>query len=121
MSISHIRPRLATQPAPQQAIRLIHVLLEAMAGRRALHQVRPLLSPHPFTRLASYADTGLFKRMRIGPLKAQMPNERAVEASVSLLYAARPVRCAIRLDLRRGQWVCTDFTVLQPAALRAAA
>lgn len=103
------------------AQRLIHVLLEAMAGRRALHQVRPLLSPGPFTQLATYADTGRFRRMRVGPLRAQMPTERAVEATVSLLFAARPVSCAIRLDLRRDQWICTDLTVLHPAALRAAA
>ncbi|MDO5676656.1 MAG: Rv3235 family protein [Propionibacteriaceae bacterium] len=120
-SITQIRqsPRMSTAPAA--AVRLIHALLEAMAGRRALHQVRPLLSPGPFTRLASYADTGHFRRMRIGPVRAQMPTERAVEASVTLLFAARPVSCAIRLDVRHDKWVCTDLTVLHPAALQAAA
>ena len=120
-SITQIRPTPLHTAAPPSAIRLIHVLLEAMSGRRALHQVRPLLSPRPFTRLAAYADTGLFKRMRIGPVRSQMPSERAVEATVSLLFAARPVSCAIRLDLQHDRWACTDLTVLHPAAMRAAA
>lgn len=107
--------------APAAAVRLIHILLEAMAGRRALHQVRPLLHDGTFIRLAAYTDSGLFRRMRIGPIRTQMPTERAVEATVSLLFAGRPVSCAIRLDLRRARWVCTDLMVLSPAALRAAA
>ena len=120
-SVTALRQPSVVSTAPAHAVRLIHVLLEAMAGRRALHQVRPLLGSGSFTRLASYADTGLFKRMRIGPVRTQMPTERAVEATVSLLFAARPVSCAIRLDLHRDRWICTDLTVLSPAALRAAA
>ncbi|MBB1483355.1 hypothetical protein H5392_05700 [Tessaracoccus sp. MC1865] len=119
-SITPLRPSPAPQQAPPQAVRLIHVLLEAMAGRRALHQVRPLLSPTSFIRLASYADAGLFRRMAIGPLKTQMPTPRAVEATVSLLCASRVISCAIRLDVHRDRWVCTELAVLRPAAMMAA-
>ena len=79
---------------PPIAQRLVLVLLEAMAGRRALHQVRPLLQPKPFARLASYADTGNFRRMLVGPVRAQMPHAGAIEAAVTLRSEARPVSCA---------------------------
>lgn len=111
----------AEPEVPPSLIRLIQVLLEAMAGRRALHQVRPLLDRESFTQLARYSDTGMFRRMRVGPVRAQMPTQCALEATVSLLFAQRPVSCVIRLDLRRGRWTCTELTVLQPAALQAAA
>ncbi|WP_040284371.1 Rv3235 family protein [Tessaracoccus massiliensis] len=120
-SITRIHPDSHPHGAPPQALRLIHVLLEAVAGRRALHQVRPLLAAAPFTRLADYADAGTFRRMAIGPVRAQMPTSRAVEATVSLLCGGRIVSCAIRLDVHHGRWRCTELTVLQPAALLAAA
>lgn len=121
-AITRLRPAApAVQTTPPQALRLIHVLLEALAGRRALHQVRPFLAAASFTRLANYADAGWFRHMSIGPVRSQMPTQYAVEATVSLQRGGRVVSCAIRLDVRRNRWQCTEFTVLRPAALLSAA
>ncbi|GAA4905709.1 hypothetical protein GCM10025789_26310 [Tessaracoccus lubricantis] len=118
--ITALRPFNGPQEAPPQALRLVHVLLEAMSGRRALHQVRPLLAPTPFTRLAGYADGGTFRRLAIGQVRTQMPTPHAVEATVTLRCGPRIVSCVIRLDVRRGRWMCTELMVLRPAALMAA-
>lgn len=116
--VTHCGP--AAETAPQQVLRLIHVLLEAMAGRRALHQVRPLLSQECLVRLAEYVDTGDFRRLAIGSVRTQMPTRHAVEATVTLLCAGRVVSCVMRLDVHGQRWVCTELAVLRPAGLVAA-
>lgn len=105
---------LTQQPAPPQALSLITAVMEAMMGRRPLHQLRPHLGLDAFTRLAGYVDGGRFRRMRLGRVRAQMPTGRAVEASVRLACASRWVSCVIRLDAGQRAWKCTELFVLEP-------
>ena len=103
--------------APPPAIALIIALVEALAGRRPLHQLRPHLSREAFLAVVDYADEGTFARTTVAGLRTQMPSERAVEASLRLLTASRWVSCVLRLDRTDRAWRCTEVSVLAPSAL----
>lgn len=105
---------VAHEPAPPQAMNLIHAILEALVGRRPLHQLRPHLRWEAFENLACYVDTGAFRRVRVGRVRSQMPSTTAVEASVTLLLNGRVISCVLRLDATRTAWRCTQFTALAP-------
>lgn len=107
-------------PAPQPAVNLIVAVVETMMGRRALHQLRPYLTQAAFTALVRHTDSGRFRRTEMGTCRTQMPTTAAVEASVELRCGARWITCVLRLDAAQFYWRCTEFTVLAPAALRAA-
>lgn len=102
------------ESAPPQALHLISAVLEAMMGRRALHQLRPHLASPAFMRLVEYVEEGLFRRTMIGGVRTQMPTGNAVEASVRLALASRWITCVLRLDSDRTGWRCSDLVVLQP-------
>ena len=106
--------------APPPAIALITALVEAMAGRRPLHQLRPHLSREAFLTVVAYADSGSFRRTMAAGLRTQMPSDGAVEASLRLLATSRWVSCVLRLDRCGRAWRCTEVSVLAPAALRIA-
>ena len=99
---------------------LITALVEAMAGRRPLHQLRPHLNKRAFLTLVDYADSGSFRHTKAAGLRTQMPTSAAVEASLRLMTASRWVTCVFRLDrLGQGPWCCTEVSVLAPLALPA--
>jgi hypothetical protein len=104
-------------PAPPPAIALIAALVEALACRRPLHQLRPHLSRDAFLSVVDYVDDGTFRRTRAAGLRTQMPSEGAVEASLRLLTASRWVSCVLRLDRSDRAWCCTQLSVLAPSAL----
>lgn len=110
-SASAIHP---DQEVPPGALALILATLEAMTGRRALHQVRPRLSERAFLELALHAGAGVYRRMPPGRLRAQMPTPQAVEATVSVMRGDRWVSCVIRLDATRRSWMCSEFVILAP-------
>ena len=89
-------------------------------GRRALHQLRPHLTPQAFEALATHRDSGAFRRIRIGSLTSQMPADDAVEASVRIGIDGRWITCVLRLDAVQRAWRCTEFMVLTPRSLAAA-
>lgn len=116
LAVVHPDPAPSPEPpAPPQAMALITALLEAMMGRRPLHQLRPHLDLAAFGHLVCYVDEGAFRRMTVGSVRTQMPTGRAVEASVRLRCASRWISCVIRLDVGQRAWRCTDLTVLQPS------
>lgn len=109
-------PVVASQPvsAPPQALSLITAVVEAMMGRRALHQLRPHLGVEAFHQLVAYADSSRFRRIQLGRVRTQMPTRLAVEACVRLAWASRWISCVIRLDAVQSSWRCTQLTVLEP-------
>jgi len=107
-------PEEPSDPPPPQALVLISAVIEAMMGRRALHQLRPRLSVPAFHQLVGYVDGGGFRHTRMAGLRTQMPTLRAVEASVRLAEASRWLTCVIRLDAAERFWRCTDLRVLIP-------
>ncbi|HMQ66573.1 MAG TPA: Rv3235 family protein [Arachnia sp.] len=113
-------PVAPTDSAPPPAIALIAALVETLAGRRPLHQLRPHLSREAFLTVVAYADSGSFRRTMAAGLRTQMPSDGAVEASLRLLATSRWVSCVLRLDRCGRAWRCTEVSVLAPAALRIA-
>lgn len=115
--VSVVRRRMSqrlSDPAPPHALLLITAVVEAMMGRRALHQLRPYLASDAFCRLVEYVDDGGFRRTVIGGIRVQMPTATAVEACVRLASASRWLSCVMRLDDDESRWRCTDLLVLRP-------
>ena len=96
---------------PPQAVRLALATLEALLGRRGLHQLRPWLSRSAFLQLVAHVDSGIFEHSVLGKLRAQMPTPFAVEANARISVDARWLACTVRLD-RAEQWQCSDLAVL---------
>lgn len=107
-------PPVPHEPAPPQALNLIHAVMETLMGRRPLHQLRPHLSWAAFASLADHVDSGTFKRIRVGRVRSQMPTAQAVEASVTIATRGRSVSCVLRLDAGRSSWRCSELTILMP-------
>lgn len=96
---------------PPQAVGLARATLEALLGRRGLHQLRPWLSQTAFLHLARHVDSGLFAHSVLGRLRTQMPTPLAMEASARISVDQRWLVCTVRLDLT-DRWVCSDLMVL---------
>lgn len=94
-------------PAPT----LAQAVLDAIQGTRALHQIRPHLSPRAFQQLVSYSDAASFRIGRVGPLRVQRPAPDSLEASGTVRIRDRWLACVIRLD-RRDDWKCSDLRVV---------
>jgi len=90
---------------------LAHAVLDALQGMRALHQIRPHLSPRAFQQLVSYSDAASFRIGRVGPLRVQRPAPDSLEASGTVRIRDRWLACVIRLD-RRDNWKCSDLRVV---------
>ena len=97
--------------APPQAVGLAIATLEALLGRRGLHQLRPWLSRCAFLQLAALVDSGIFDRSVLGRLRTQMPTAFAVEATARISLDTRWLACTVRLD-RAEHWQCSDLRVL---------
>lgn len=119
VAASPAQPRPPAASVPPHATALICALMEAMAGRRPLHQLRPRLDERSFHRLVAYVGAGAFRGARVGSIWTQMPTAESVEASARLWCASRWLTCAIRLDGSEGGWVCTELFVLAPARMAA--
>ncbi len=104
-----VEPR--TMAAPAQAVGLALATLEALLGRRSLHQLRPRLSRAAFLQLVGHVDSGIFDRSVLGRLRTQMPTPIAVEATARISVNARWLAVTVRLD-RAEHWQCSDLTVL---------
>lgn len=109
MSPPGMEPRRVAAPA--QAVGLAVATLEALLGRRGLHQLRPRLSRAAFVQLVGHVDSGLFDRSVLGRLRTQMPTPIAVEATARISVNARWLAVTVRLD-RAESWQCSDLTVL---------
>lgn len=98
-------------PVPPQAAGLVLATLEALLGRRGLHQLRPWMGHSAFLSLVNHVDAGTFGRSHLGRLRMQMPSLDAIEATARISVGQRWLACTIRLD-RAGQWRCSEFAVL---------
>ncbi|MHA6511939.1 Rv3235 family protein [Tessaracoccus sp. Z1128] len=120
--LASVRPRHpAPDPVPSQAMNLIRAVLEAVMGRRPLHQLRPHLAPAAFENLVHYVDSGRFRRVRVGRVRSQMPTERSVEATVRVCSGGRSVSCILRLDAGPTTWRCSELVILTPVGVQSAA
>lgn len=108
-----VRPSVTPRSsAPLEQIRLIVAVLEALFGRRALHQVGPLLTKPAFAILSYHLHSGSWHGGRIGSIRTQQPHPDAVEASVRIQLGVRSLAAALRLDRVARRWQCTDIQLL---------
>lgn len=90
---------------------LAQAVLDALQGRRALHQIRPHLSSRAFQQLVSYSDAVSFRVSEAGPLHVQHPAPDSLEASGTIRIRDRWLACTIRMD-RQDDWLCSDLRVV---------
>ncbi|RQX18779.1 hypothetical protein DDE19_06585 [Micromonospora ureilytica] len=115
----------ATAPETTRAAhRFVGTCLEVVNGYRSPTQVRALLDPSRasdlLTELARASGRAGTSRRRNGRplvrllrLRVCEPRETAVEAAAVLTGAGdRSWAMALRLEHRRGRWLCTDLHVL---------
>lgn len=86
--------------------------LEGLLGRRALHQLRPWLSPEAFLELVRHVEAGTFCHSCLGRLRVQMPTPTAAEAVARISLGDRWLACTVRLDLLEDRWRCSDLAIL---------
>ncbi|RKN38074.1 Rv3235 family protein [Micromonospora endolithica] len=113
----------ATPEATRAAHRFVGTCLEVLNGYRPPGQLRPMLDP---TRAADLlpelsranARSGPTRRRSTRPgihlrrLRVCEPRPAAVEAAAILTSAGRTWAMALRLEHRRGTWLCTALQVL---------
>lgn len=87
-------------------------VLEGLAGRRPLHQIRPRMTRPAFEALVALLESGRVGRLATGRITAQMPTSAAVEATTSIDVGGRWLACVLRLDKGPHGWVCSDFAVV---------
>nr|QLJ99571.1 hypothetical protein HZU44_05470 [Micromonospora carbonacea] len=114
----------ATPEATRAAQRFVTTCLEIINGYRPLGQIRPMSEPtqaadvvQELTRAA--ARTGPVRRrstrptVRLRRLRVCEPRPAAVEAAAVVVSATgRTWAMALRLEHRRGRWLCTALQVL---------
>lgn len=97
---------------PPVALGIAMATLEAMAGRRPLHQIRSRMSRRAFEALVALHSSGRFRSPGFGRLTAQQPSPSAVEATASIHVGGRWLACVVRLDKGTTGWNCSHFAVL---------
>lgn len=100
-----------------RAVGLALATLEALLGRRGLHQLRPRLEHSAFLQLGSLVDSGFFSRSVLGKLRVQMPSPTALEATARISLDQRWLAGVIRLD-HTDDWVVSHLTVIGSPAPR---
>ncbi len=111
------RPGACRPPAPDP-VRLAGLLarawLEVRSGRRALTQLRPLVSPATFRRLGTQ-----LRRLppgaatdgpRVRRVVASSPAPGVCEATVLIEQRGRTTAIAMRLERHLGAWRAVEFT-----------
>lgn len=90
----------------QHAVRgIARALCEALAGRRPIAQVRPVLTP----RVSLLADHLLQARVAVGQrlagVRVQVLSDGVAEASLRLSGAERSAAMAVRIERRGSRWI----------------
>ncbi len=99
---------------PEAGLGLVTACLDALRGRRALHQVRPRMARPAFERLIQHAAAPMASAT-VGRIRIQMPHAGAIEASTLVECAGRWLACTMRLDSHaESGWMCTDFRLIGP-------
>lgn len=117
-------PATSTPEATRAAHRFVGMCLEILNGYRPVGQIRPLSDP---TQAATVIEQLARAATRVGPvrrrstrpavrlrrLRAYEPRCAAVEVTAVLSSTTgRSWAMALRLERRRGSWICTAMQVL---------
>jgi hypothetical protein len=103
-------------PDPRDAgRRLITLTLEAMAGRRPLHQVRPMTSPGVFAALSAGRRPrwcgASVSPLLVGRVHVSEPVDGVAEISAVARRDGRAHAVAARLEGIDGRWRCTALQI----------
>jgi hypothetical protein len=116
-AVSPRSPRRAAVGDPANVVRRLLVGVVEVAGRRRpLSQLAGLLSPSVAAGLRedlSYPGFGRHRlhRATLGGVRSTEPADGVAELSTTLRTATRVHAVAVRLEIRRGQWVCTRLVL----------
>ncbi|MGB2569414.1 Rv3235 family protein [Micromonospora citrea] len=113
----------ATPEATRAAQRFVGTFLEILNGYRPPGQLRTLVEPGRMTEVSEQlaratSRTGPVRRRSTRPavhlrrLRVCEPRPAAVEVAAVLAAAGRTWAMAVRLEHRRGTWLCTALHVL---------
>lgn len=105
-------PRREDRRVPSAALGIAVAVVEALSGRRPLHQIRTRMTRAAFESLVALLGTSRFTAVGQGRITAQMPSAEAVEATASINVAGRWLACVVRLDLGPYGWACSEFAVV---------
>ncbi|MDO5065964.1 MAG: Rv3235 family protein [Propionibacteriaceae bacterium] len=90
---------------------LAQCIREALVGSRALHQVRPWLSPDAFEHLVSYTDTLRLRPGLLGAMRLQCPRADVAEATGTVKSGDRWLALCLRLELDET-WRCSQLDLV---------
>ena len=118
------RPAVTARSAMRAAVgdpsgvarRLLVGIVEVAARRRPLLQLNPLLSPAVAVGLrddlvARQATPHRLRNATVGSVRGSEPADGIAELSATLHTPTRVHAAALRLEIRRGQWVCTRLMI----------
>ena len=116
------RPAVTSRSARRIAVgdpelwsrRLLVGVLEVASGRRALIQLTPLLSPSVAVGLRADLADALNRRhwlrsARLRSVRVTEPVDGVAELCATLHTSSEAHAVALRLEIRRGRWICTKF------------
>ena len=104
-------------PEVARAARALSVaLVEALAGRRPLAQVRSVADGVVLSTLVNLARSGIGSGLFVRSLRVQHPSAATVEVALRIGDAERSYAAALQLERRDGGWRCTALEVALPDA-----
>ncbi len=95
----------------QQAQGIARAVCEALLGLRALHQIRPCLTPEAFRQLTRYVDASRYWPAQTGRVRVQSPTPGVAEAVSIIRLGRRWQALCLRLE-RDDEWVCSELTLV---------
>lgn len=91
---------------------LLQAILEVLAGDRSPTQLTRWLTPGLRIEVTTRAALGRRSLPRIRSVHVVQPSARALELTAVLDYDVRHRAATLRLERRRGGWICTRLAIL---------
>lgn len=99
------------EPLPAAVSAMTASVIEAICGRRPLHQLQDLAHPSVLAAIARLAVHHRGSQVRVRSLRVQSPSADAMEVSVHLVQDGRSKAAALRLTRELGQWRISDLQI----------
>jgi len=90
--------------------------VEALTGFRPIGQLTRWLEPSAISGLSLAMRNGAWAGATVAKVRAETADSRVIEGVAQLALTGRHLAIAMRLEQRRGHWMCTDLSVLLPGS-----
>ena len=90
--------------------------VEALTGFRPIGQLTRWLEPSAISGLSMALRNGAWAGATVAKVRAETADNNVIEGVAQLAITGRRLAIAMRLEQRRGHWVCTDLSVLLPGS-----